>query len=192
MRPVFAARRRMVTRSVWPCETTSMLIESTWGWSGLVCCRRIGTDSSREPGQGQSVKTGTCPRGWVAVASWHATGGVGGTQPHEREELIPTTIRDLSGASAAPFSQSRSGAPARPHRRILGAVVDRHPGRRVGDVLPPLAHRPRSSMAVGAFTQINQAGPDPGHTPRSDAPLFGLRKEAKRKMSEPTRSVRTS
>jgi len=78
-----------------------MLIESTWGWSGLVCCRRIGTDSSREPGQGQSVKTGTCPGGWVAVAAWHATGG--GTQPHERDELIPTTTRDLSGASAAPF-----------------------------------------------------------------------------------------
>jgi hypothetical protein len=103
MRPVFAARRRTVTRSVWPCETTSMLIESTWGWSGLVCCRRIGTDSSREPGQGQSVKTGTCPGGWVAVESWHATGGVGGAQPHERDELIPTTTRDLSGASAAPF-----------------------------------------------------------------------------------------
>jgi hypothetical protein len=60
-----------------------MLIESTSGWSALVCCRPIGTDSSREPGQGQSVKTGACPGGWVAVASWHATGGVGGTQPDE-------------------------------------------------------------------------------------------------------------
>src|SRR4029450_9954771 len=29
-----------------------------------------------------------------------AAGGVGGAQPHEREELIPTTIRDLSRRAA--------------------------------------------------------------------------------------------